>query len=374
MITWLLIGLFVMFVAFGVVWAIGVKIRNYSFLDVIWSYGVAILAPIYAFAGPGHFERKLAFSALGVAWSLRLGTYIFFRVVRHHPQEDVRYEGLREMTVEVTRTPGRPPKIAVFGGTKFATSTLLTQRILQIFQDPTWPSLPAHTAKWLALQRDVSRLPEPNRLLIETFPHDGRHHLCIYGFAGRNAQQTLGLLVTKRMEEEHLSPLGFVATDYATLIWGLDEVTDPAALLDPTKLRQGFTEWLAGNAVMKRTFRASAIIAGLIERSHQGRRKSGRQTTISSDILYDTLRKYDPDHLMLAITKTEALRGLVDFGRIEDMLTTLAPHIDHVPLTRVSPLAAPMMLEMGRVPIKGQARERQIEDAAHKLMQAAGLA
>lgn len=37
MITWLLIGLFVMFVAFGVVWAIGVKIRNYSFLDVIWS-------------------------------------------------------------------------------------------------------------------------------------------------------------------------------------------------------------------------------------------------------------------------------------------------------------------------------------------------
>ena len=288
--------------------------------------------------------------------------------------EVVRYENLRELTVEVTRTPGRTPKIAVFGGTKFATSTLLTQRILHIFQDTTWPSLPAHTAKWLALQRDVSRLPEPNRLLIETFPHDGHHHLCIYGFAGRNAQQTLGLLVTKRMEEDALSPLGFVATDYATLIWGLDPVTDPATLLDPTKLRQGFTEWLAGNAVMKRTFRASAIIAGLIERSHQGRRKSGRQTTISSDILYDTLRKYDPGHLMLKITQTEALRGLVDFGRIEDMLTHLAPRIDHIALSRVSPLAAPMMLEMGRVPIKGQARDRLVEEAALKLMQDAGLA
>ena len=288
--------------------------------------------------------------------------------------EVVRFEKIKELTVEVTRTPGRTPKIATFNGTKFATSTLLTQRILQIFQAPSWPDLPAHTAHWLAMQRDISRLPEPNRLLIETFPHDARHHLCIYGFAGRNAQQTLGLLITKRMEEDCLSPLGFVATDYATLIWGLDEVISPAALLDPTKLRTGFTEWLASNAVMKRTFRASAIIAGLIERSHQGRRKSGRQTTISSDILYDTLRKYDPAHLMLKITQTEALRGLVDFGRIEDMLTTLAPRIDHVALNRPSPLAAPMFLEMGRVPIKGQGRNRLVEDAAMKLMQDAGLA
>ena len=62
MISWLLIGLLLMFVAFGVVWAISVKIRNYSFLDVIWTYGVAILAPIYAIGRPGHFERKLAFT------------------------------------------------------------------------------------------------------------------------------------------------------------------------------------------------------------------------------------------------------------------------------------------------------------------------
>jgi steroid 5-alpha reductase family enzyme len=96
MITWQLIGLLLMLIAFAVVWAIGVRIRNYSFLDAIWSYGVAILAPIYAIAGPGHVDRKMAFTLLGVAWSLRLGTYIFLRVLRHHPQEDVRYGGLRE--------------------------------------------------------------------------------------------------------------------------------------------------------------------------------------------------------------------------------------------------------------------------------------
>ncbi len=286
----------------------------------------------------------------------------------------VRYEGLREMTVEVTKQPGRDPKVAVFSGSKFSTSTLLTNRILQICQQDTWPDLPAHTAQWLALQRAVSRLPDPHSLLLESFPHDGREHLVIYGFAGRNGQQTLGLLITKRMEETGLAPLGFAATDYATLIWGLEPVTDAAPLFDLDALRDGLESWLAGNAVMKRTFRASAIISGLIERSHQGRRRSGRQATFSSDILYDTLRKYDPDHLLLQITRQEALRGLVDFGRIEALLTRVGSNIDLRRLTRVTPLAAPLFLEPGRVPVYGEGRERMAQDAATRLMQAAGLA
>ncbi len=286
----------------------------------------------------------------------------------------VRYEGLREMTVEVSKTPGRDPKVAVFNGSKFATSTLLTDRILQIFQSDTWPDLPAHTAQWLALQREVSRLPDPHSLLLESFPHDGREHLVIYGMAGRNGQQTLGLLITKRMEEEGLAPLGFAATDYATLIWGLDPVTDATPLFGLDALRNGLEAWLAGNAVMKRTFRASAIIAGLVERSHQGRRKSGRQATFSSDILYDTLRKYDPDHLLLQIAREEALRGLVDFGRIEALLARVGPNIDLRRLSRVTPLAAPLFLEPGRVPVHGEGRERMAEDAAHRLMKTAGLA
>ncbi|TGD44079.1 ligase-associated DNA damage response DEXH box helicase [Pseudotabrizicola sediminis] len=286
----------------------------------------------------------------------------------------VRYEGLREMTVEVTNQPGRDPKVAVFNGTKFATSTLLTQRILDIFQQPRWPDLPAHTAEWLSLQREVSRLPDAETLLCESFPHDGREHLVVYGFAGRNAQQTLGLLLTKAMEEAGLAPLGFVATDYATLIWGIDAVQDARPLFDLHALQEGLETWLAGNAVMKRTFRASAIIAGLIERSHQGRRKSGRQATFSSDILYDTLRKYDPDHLLLQITREEAMRGLIDFSRIEDLLTRVAGRIETRRLPRLSPLSAPLFLEPGRIPVQGTGRERLAEDAARRLMEAAGLA
>ena len=285
----------------------------------------------------------------------------------------VRYEGLNEMTVQVSRQPGRDPKVAVFSGTKFATSTQLSARILALLQQPDWPNLPAHTAQWLALQREVSQLPQPGRLLVESFPYEGREHLCLYGFAGRNAMQTLGLLVTKRMEDQGLAPLGFVATDYATLIWGLTPVTDPASLLDRSTLRADLESWLAGNAVMKRSFRATAIIAGLIERTHQGRRKSGRQATFSSDILYDTLRKYDPDHLMLQITREEAMRGLVDFARLEELLTRIGDRIDHIHLDRPSPLAAPLFLEPGKVPVHGLGRERLAEAAAAQLMRDAGL-
>ena len=158
------------------------------------------------------------------------------------------------------------------------------------------------------------------------------------------------------------------------LIWGLEPVLNPAPLFDPSALREGLETWLHGNAVMKRTFRNSAIISGLIERNNQGRRKTGRQATFSSDILYDTLRKYDPDHLLLQITREEAERGLVDFGRIEDMLARIAGRIDCLRLSRVTPLAAPLFLEPGRIPVQGAGRERLMQDAALRLMQAAGLA
>ncbi|WP_120502989.1 ligase-associated DNA damage response DEXH box helicase [Sulfitobacter mediterraneus] len=286
----------------------------------------------------------------------------------------VKYEGLREMTVEVSRDAAKKPKIATFMGTKFATSTQLSARVQQMFTQDSWPELPRHTAEWLTLQREVSQLPQPGRLLIESFPHDGREQTVIYGFAGRNGMQTLGLLLTKRMEELGLHPMGFVATDYATLIWGLDALDDPAPLFDLGALQDGLETWLAGNAVMKRTFRASATIAGLIERNTPSARKSGRQATFSSDILYDTLLRYDPDHLMMQITREEALRGLVDFGRIEEMIARVDGRIDHKRLSRVTPLAAPLFLEMGRVPVKGAAEERLLAEEATRLMETSGLA
>jgi ATP-dependent Lhr-like helicase len=277
------------------------------------------------------------------------------------------------MTVQVTRRADKKPKVATFGGTRFATSTQLSARLLDMFQRDSWPELPDHTADWLRLQRDVSKLPQKDRLLIESFPMDDRHYTVIYGFAGRNAQQTLGLLLTQRMEQQGLNPLGFVSTDYATMIWGLDPVVDPAPLFSLDNLREGLEVWLSGNAVMKRTFKQCAVIAGLITRNTMGQRKSGRQATFSSDILYDTLLKYDPDHVLMQITREEAMRGLIDFGRVEEMAQRIAGRIDHLTLPRVTPFAAPLFLEMGKVPVKGMAEERLLAEETARMMSLAGL-
>ena len=287
----------------------------------------------------------------------------------------VLYESMKEMTVVVSKTSNRTPRIAVFSGTKLATSTSLSVRVQRFLNTPEkWEVLPSHTRDWLNQQLELSQMPRHDRLLAETFWRGNTANLCIYGFAGRNAMQTLGLLVTKIMEEKGLGPLGFVSTDYALLIWSVELATDPHQLMNASALRDGFERWLSKNAVMKRTFRNAARVAFLMERNFPGERKSGKQATFSSDILYDTLVKYDPEHLLLEITKAEAEKGLVDFGRIEEMLNRVGNRIDLVHAPHVTPLAAPLFLEVGKVPIHGSGRSILEEREAETLMREAGLA
>ena len=285
----------------------------------------------------------------------------------------VRFENLREMVVEVTQNASKQPKIATFMGTKFATSTKLSDRILDNFQNEHWDDLPADTVSWLNKQKEFSELPVKNSLLVETFFRKSRHYMVVYSFAGRNANQTLGLILSKRLEELDLAPLGFVANDYATLLWGLKKVHNPVELFNSNAIELGLDNWLSGNALMKRTFKAVATVSGLIDRNLPGLKKSGRQTTFSSDILYDTLVKYDPGHLLLKITKDEAMKGLIDFNRIKEMFDRIDNNIKHRDLPHVSPLAAPMLLEMGTVPIEGKARELVLKSEASLLMKEAGL-
>jgi ATP-dependent Lhr-like helicase len=92
----------------------------------------------------------------------------------------VRYEALNQLTVEVSRSKGTTPKVATFFGTKFSTSTQLSQRILKMFQQDQWPDLPDHTTEWLQMQRKVSKLPEAGRILVETFPQEERENTVVF--------------------------------------------------------------------------------------------------------------------------------------------------------------------------------------------------
>ena len=291
--------------------------------------------------------------------------------------EILRFETLRETDAYVSRTDDDAPMIPTYQGGKFPLSTYLADRVRAILSDPAaWRSLPDQVRAWLNLQRRVSLLPAPCSLLVETFPRGGRSYLVCYPFEGRLAHQTLGLLLTRRLERAHARPLGFVASEYALAIWGLGDLSamirlgrlDLEDLFAEDMLGDDLESWLAESSLMKRTFRNCAIIAGLIERRHPGTEKSGRQLSVSSDLVYDVLRAHDPGHVLLAATFHDAATGLLDIARLGEMLARISGRIVHNALDRVSPLAVPVLLDIGREPIRGEAEESILDAAADRLI------
>lgn len=282
----------------------------------------------------------------------------------------LRFEAVRETDVIVSKAAaGQEPKVPAYVGGRLPLSTHLADRVRAMLEDDgSWPGLPDQVGEWLRLQRRRSVLPPAEGLLVETFPRGGKQFLVAYSFEGRNAHQTLGMLLTRRMERAGLGPLGFVATDYVIAVWSLQPARDVAGLFDQDMLGDDLEEWMAESTLLKRTFRNVAVIAGLIERRAPGQQKSGRQVTFSADLIYDVLRKHQPDHLLLRATRADAAGGLTDIGRLAAMLARVQGKILHRPLDRVSPLAVPVLLEIGREQVAGSALDDLLDAAAAELI------
>jgi len=249
----------------------------------------------------------------------------------------------------LVRASTRPARIPTYGGARMPISTHLADRVRGFLAHrEEWARFPDDVREWLEVQSYRSRLPEPGQLLIETFPRDGRQYMVAYSFEGWNAHQSLGMLLTRRMETQGLKPLGFVASDYAIGCYSLDPVTDPASLFSPDILEHEFVDWVQQSHLLKRAFREVAVIGGLVERQHPGKRKTGKQVTFSTDLIYDVLRKYEPGHLLLQAAWADARARMTDVGRLADLLDRAGDTMLHVTLDRVSPLAVPVLTLIGR--------------------------
>ncbi|MDT9599344.1 ligase-associated DNA damage response DEXH box helicase [Sphingosinicella rhizophila] len=247
------------------------------------------------------------------------------------------------------RATSKSARIPTYVGARMAMTTNLADRVRQFLHDRTqWPRFPDDVREWLEVQDYRSVLPRPDQLLVETFPHEHRHYMVAYSFEGWNAHQSLGMLITRRMESAGLKPLGFVANDYALACYGLEPVADPAALFSPDILENEFVEWVQGSNLLKRAFREVAVIGGLVERHHPGKRKSGKQVTFSTDLIYDVLRRYEPDHLLLKAAWQDARQRMTDVGRLARLLDRAQGVMLHVALDRVSPMAVPVLVIIGR--------------------------
>lgn len=270
-----------------------------------------------------------------------------------------------EQTDLIVRATAKQARFVSYMGARLAITATLANRVRAYLHDRSqWRRFPDDVREWLEVQEARSAIPAPGQLLVETFPHEGRHHLVIYSFEGWNAHQSLGMLVTRRMEAMGLKPLGFVANDYALVVYGLEKITDPAALFSPDILEHEFVDWVQQSALLKRAFREVAIIGGLVERQHPGKKKSGRQVTFSTDLIYDVLRKYEPDHLLLRAAWADARARMTDVGRLAHLLDTAAERMLHVDLPRVSPMAVPVLIMIGRETVaQGHAEDALLMEA-----------
>ncbi|KFG88591.1 DEAD/DEAH box helicase [Sphingobium herbicidovorans NBRC 16415] len=295
--------------------------------------------------------RKLGTVEEGFAATLRPGDSFFFSGTA---LEVVRMD----LTDLIVRATSKQARIPTWGGTRMAMSTRLADRVRHFLAEPEeWYRFPDDVRDWLEVQKYRSALPEPGQLLIETFPHEGRHYLVCYSFEGWNAHQSLGMLLTRRMDAQGLMPLGFVSNDYALAVYGLKPVTDPQSLFSADILDHEFVEWVEQSSLLKRAFRDVAVIAGLIERQHPGKRKTGRQVTFSTDLIYDVLRKYQPDHLLIKAAWADARARMTDVGRLGDLIDRASATMLHIDLERVSPLAVPVLILIGREQVAQTAAE-----------------
>ena len=297
--------------------------------------------------------------------------------------EVLRFEGLDEFGALATRAHGSDPMIPSYQGGKFPLSTYLAGRVREILSSPAkWKTLPQQVQDWLSAQRWKSVVPQAHQMLVETFPRAEKHYLVCYPFEGRLAQQTLGMLLTRRLERWGAQPLGFSASEYALIIWTVRDLSlmissgklSLERLFDEDMLGDDLEAWLAESNLMKRTFRNAAIIAGLIERRWPGKEKTGRQVTVNSDLIYDVLRSHQPDHILLRAAWDDAADGLIDVHRLGGLLKRIKGQIVHRALDTVSPLAVPVLLEIARESIYGDAHDALLAEAAGALVhEAMGL-
>ncbi|WP_408902145.1 ligase-associated DNA damage response DEXH box helicase [Rhodovarius crocodyli] len=286
----------------------------------------------------------------------------------------LRFEAM-DGVVAMVRPGGGPgePRVPAYGGSRLPLSTYLAAEVREIMHDPSrWSALPDPVREWLDMQRLRSELPEPDGLLIETFPRGGRWFLVAYTFEGRLAHQSLGMLLTKRMERLGYAPMGYVSTDYVLSAWSAFEPTDMETLFSEDMLGEDLDEWMAESSMLRRTFRNIAMIAGLIDKNHPGAEKSKRQMTVNSDLIYDVLRRHEPDHILLRATRAEAASGLTDISRIAALLARAKGHIRHRVLDCVSPLAVPALIEVGREWVAGGAEDALLAEAAALVEEATG--
>lgn len=285
--------------------------------------------------------------------------------------EILEFVRVHDLLVETRKIKAKDPRVPSYAGGTMPLSTFLAAEVLQLMNQPKrWQQLPQRIQEWLSLQQQFSLIPTANKLLIEQFKYKRKNFLVIYSFEGRRANHSLGMLLTRRMEELGLKPIYFTATDYALCISTLTPI-DPervSYLFAHFILADEVGKWMHDTTLLKRTFRQVAIISGLTERQIGGSKKSMKQVTFSTDLIYDVLKKHEPNHVLLRITEEEVKKSLLDLDRVAMMLKRFQNNIQVQELSKPSPFSIPILCTFATERVLGEAQDHFLAAAEAEVM------
>ena len=254
--------------------------------------------------------------------------------------------------VRVKISSSKKPKIPSYTGGRMPLSTQLSERVKKILNNEyDWRFFPQEIIDWLNLQKYRSIIPPTKGLLVECFPRKFKNksieiYYIFYTFEGKNANQTLGFVISKIFESLGIKALGFVCTDYALAIWVNKKVKSIKQIFEYENFIKNIYEWLDDSSLFKRNFRKVAIISGLMDKGYPNQTKRFNQVLINSDLIYSVLKKYEKDHILFEATVEESKRDLTDLDRIEKYIKNIKNNIIINHLSRPSPLSAPLILEI----------------------------
>lgn len=202
----------------------------------------------------------------------------------------------------------------------------------------------------LRAQRRLSNLPHEGEVLVELARTRDGDHLFLFPFEGRALHEALGAVLALRLARRTKATFSITTNDYGLELMSAEEFHFMPSLdrdlLSTNDIEQDLKEALNLTQMARQKFRDIARIAGLVHPGHPGARKNARQLQASAGLLYDVLRRYEPEHPLILQAERQALAELVDGERLKETLNWLA-NAKHLinRVDRPTPLGFPLLVE-----------------------------
>ena len=290
----------------------------------------------------------------------------------------LKFKGINMGLVSVNLSKSSRPKIPSYAGGRMPLSTKLSSRVLSVLNNQNeWKILPKNIKNWLKLQKKESNIPPYKGLLIEYFERKKKNIIenfyILYTFEGKNANQTLGFILSKKLENFNINSLGFVTSDYALALWTDKRIEKIESLLDYSDIKKNLFEWLEDSSIMRRNFRKVAIISGLLDRGYPNKKKF-KQLGINSDLIFEVLKKYEKSHILLTATYEESKRDLIEIDRVKNYIKKIQKNFIFKSLKKPSPLSVPLLFEINNEYInKNKTEEFYLRAFEENLLKELGL-